>query len=86
MSIDALLNCDSEPASCPRAVRGESSGTEWLFPIIETMHVLTLTIVFGSIAMVDLRLIGTRPARSSVSRLTEETLPWTWARVGARGN
>jgi hypothetical protein len=40
------------------AVRGDEPGTEWLFPIIETCHVLCLTVVFGSIAMVDLRLLG----------------------------
>jgi len=60
------------------AMRGESAGTEWLFPIVETVHVLTLTIVFGSIAMVDLRLVGLTGRGSSISRLSAETLPWTW--------
>jgi len=59
-------------------MRGESAGTEWLFPIVETVHVLTLTIVFGSIAMVDLRLVGLTGRGSSISRLSAETLPWTW--------
>jgi len=61
------------------AMRGESAGTEWLFPIVETVHVLTLTIVFGSIAMVDMRLVGLTGRGSSISRLTDETLPWTWS-------
>ena len=60
------------------AVRGDTPGTEWLFPIVETCHVLTLTVVFGSIMMVDLRLLGWTSRRASISRLTEETLPWTW--------
>lgn len=60
------------------AMRGETPGTEWLFPIVETCHVLTLTIVFGSIAMVDLRLLGWTSRGTSIARLTEETLPWTW--------
>ncbi len=60
------------------AVRGDNPGTEWLFPIVETCHVLTLTLVFGSIVMVDLRLLGWTSPGTSISRLTRETLPWTW--------
>lgn len=60
------------------AMRGDNPGTEWLFPIVETCHVLTLTLVFGSIVMVDLRLLGWTSPGSSISRLTQETLPWTW--------
>jgi hypothetical protein len=45
------------PESTRRGLRPDVEGTEWLFPIIESIHVLALTLVFGSIAMVDLRLI-----------------------------
>lgn len=60
------------------AVRGETEGTAWLFPIVETIHILCLTIVFGTIAMVDLRLLGWASRKYSVTRLASETLPWTW--------
>jgi len=60
------------------AVRGDSPGTEWYFPIVETCHVLTLTVVFGSIAMLDLRLLGVTARGTSVAQLTQEILPWTW--------
>lgn len=60
------------------AMRGELPGTEWLFPIIETLHVMAFTIVFGSIAMLDLRLLGISSRASAVSRLSNEVLPWTW--------
>jgi len=60
------------------AMRGERPGTEWLFPIIETLHVMALTIMVGSIAMIDLRLLGIASRNSSVSRLSDEVLPWTW--------
>lgn len=60
-----------------QAVRGES-GFEWLFPIVETLHVVALAVVFGSILMVDLRLIGVTSRGSLVSKLTKEVLPWTW--------
>ena len=50
----------------------------WMFPTIETIHVLALTLVVGSIAMLDLRLLGVSTRNVSVMQLSEETLPWTW--------
>jgi len=60
-----------------QAVRGDL-GFEWLFPIVETFHVIFLALVFGSIAMVDMRLLGLTSRDSLVSRLSREVLPWTW--------
>jgi hypothetical protein len=60
------------------AVRGDSLGTEWIFPIVETLHVITLTLVFGSIGMLDLRLIGVAFRDRAVTQLAGELLPWTW--------
>jgi hypothetical protein len=59
------------------AMRGDS-GWEWLFPNIETCHVIALALVFGSILMVDLRLLGIASRDSAVSRLSAECLPYTW--------
>jgi hypothetical protein len=53
--------------------------SEWMFPVIETLHVLALTLVIGSIAMLDLRLLGVANRDRAVSQLAEDTLPWTWA-------
>ncbi len=77
MSIDALLQ-SIQASPVAEAIRGELPGTEWLFPIVETLHVIALTIVVGSIAMVDLRLLGMVSRISPVSRLSKEVLPWTW--------
>jgi hypothetical protein len=77
MTIAQLLAAvDSSPIAA--AMRGELPGTEWLFPIIETLHVMALAIVVGSIAMIDLRLLGIASRNSAVSRLSNEVLPWTW--------
>jgi hypothetical protein len=81
MSLAELLNIIGDwPISA--AMRGETPGTEWLFPIVETLHVMAFTIVVGSIAMVDLRLLGVASRDSSVSRLSKEVLPWTWTAWG----
>jgi hypothetical protein len=52
---------------------------EILFPWIECLHVLALTIVLGSIAIVDLRLIGLTSRDRSVAQTTGGALPVTWS-------
>ncbi len=51
---------------------------ELLFPWVEATHVLAITLVFGSIALVDLRLIGIRSVDRSIGRVSKELLPITW--------
>jgi hypothetical protein len=50
----------------------------WLFPFLETGHVLFLAIVVGSIGVVDFRLLGLAFRARSVGELTATLLPWTW--------
>ena len=49
-----------------------------LFPWIESVHVLALTLVVGSISIVDLRLLGIASVNRSVASLSAEVLPFTW--------
>lgn len=50
----------------------------WAYPALETLHVLGLGLVFGSILAFDLRLIGWH-RDLSVTRLGRHLLPWVWA-------
>ncbi len=49
-----------------------------LFPWIESAHVIAITLVLGSIAIVDLRLLGWASIERPVRRIAEQTLPLTW--------
>lgn len=49
-----------------------------LFPWIEVAHVLSITIVFGSILLVDLRLAGLAARDYPISRLSRAIVPVTW--------
>ncbi len=49
-----------------------------LFPWIECAHVLAITFVVGSIAAVDLRLLGIASLDRRFSRLNAEIVPLTW--------
>lgn len=57
---------------------------EWMrgslkaLPIINALHVMAITTVFGTILIVDLRLLGFPDARRPVSRVSGELLRWTW--------
>ncbi len=50
-----------------------------LFPWIEAVHVLAITIVIGSIGLLELRLIGLTSLNRSVSRVLKDVLPITWS-------
>jgi hypothetical protein len=50
----------------------------WLYPSIETVHIVGIGLLFGSIAVLDLRLLGL--SRSiPVRTLARHVLPWTAA-------
>jgi hypothetical protein len=49
-----------------------------LFPWIESVHVLALTLVVGSISIVDLRLLGVVSVNRSIASVSADVLPFTW--------
>lgn len=49
-----------------------------LFPSIESVHVLAICLVVGSIMAVDLRLLGFASVKRPVSAVTRGILPLTW--------
>jgi len=51
----------------------------WLFPLIESTHVIGLALVFGTILIVDLRLLGIASTQRSFQRMASDILKWTWA-------
>jgi hypothetical protein len=53
-----------------------------LFPMLESFHVIGLTMVFGTIAIIDLRLLGLASTRRPFTRIANEVLKWTWAAFG----
>ncbi len=53
-------------------------GGTWLFPFIESIHVITIAMVVGSILFVDLRLLGLAALRYPIRALARELIPWTW--------
>lgn len=50
----------------------------WNFPIVETIHVIAIVLVVGSITRLDLRLLGLVWRNRPVTEVAGEMLPWTW--------
>src|ERR1700753_3983671 len=48
------------------------------FPFFESIHVIAITLVVGSIFIVDLRLLGITSNKKPVTELAKEVLAWTW--------
>jgi hypothetical protein len=53
--------------------------SDFVFPLIETVHVLAITLLAGTVAAVDLRLLGVILKREKVSDVAGQVLPLTWA-------
>ena len=51
----------------------------WVYPIVESVHVLTLCLFLGTAVMLDLRLLGVTMRRLPVSEVAGQLLPWTAA-------
>jgi hypothetical protein len=52
--------------------------SEWAFPSIESIHVIAIALVIGTISIVDLRLLGLASTKRGFTELSHEVLPWTW--------
>lgn len=50
-----------------------------MYPLVESVHVLTLCLFVGMAAMLDLRLLGLSFRKVPVSQVAARFLPWTFA-------
>ena len=72
MTLDAALHWIQNTSLA--STIGESS---WLFPTIESLHVLAITLVVGTISIIDLRLINVAWRDCALTELLAEILPLT---------
>jgi uncharacterized protein DUF6644 len=60
--------------STPLAV----SIAETWFPFVESLHVIAMAIVAGTIFIVDTRLLGIASRKLPFTYVSDRMLPWTW--------
>jgi hypothetical protein len=49
----------------------------WLFPVIQSVHIIGLTMLVGTICLIDLRLLGAGLRGQAVGNLASTLAPWT---------
>jgi uncharacterized membrane protein len=52
--------------------------TPWAFTTIEVVHVFAVSMLLGTIAIVDLRLLGFASTKRPFADLSRQVLPFTW--------
>ena len=50
----------------------------WWFPLLNVAHVLGMAVAAGTIAFVDLRLLGLGIKKAPITHITGNLLPWVW--------
>ena len=62
---------------CEQTVIGETiRGSQWLFPVIESVHLLGLVVIAGAVLVVDMRLLGLGLRQQPVAQLARDARPW----------
>ena len=59
-------------------VGGSIRQSLWLFPAIETVHLLGMAVLVVTITIFDLRILGWTLPRTRVSVVGQRLLPWAW--------
>ena len=47
-------------------------------PIIQTLHILSVACILGSIVMIDLRVLGIAVRSQGIDEMIRRLMPWTW--------
>ena len=53
-------------------------GNFWVVPFTQSIHILAIAAVFGSAAMINLRVLGLIGMGRTVEQTAERYLPWIW--------
>lgn len=51
---------------------------DWIIPTVQTIHILSISIVTSAAAMVDLRVLGVLSRRQPLAEIAYRFVPWIW--------
>jgi hypothetical protein len=57
---------------------GWLQNASWVVPTSQSIHILSVSVVFSCAVMISLRLLGLSPAGRSVSQLVDTLVPWMY--------
>ena len=50
----------------------------WAIPIIQTLHILAIAAAFGSVLMINLRILGVTGGTRTLTDTARRYIPWIW--------
>ena len=56
--------------------------TGWMYASVSVIHYLTMFWFVGSLAVVDLRVMGIAARKRSLTELSSQLYPWAWTGMG----
>jgi hypothetical protein len=59
--------------------------TNWMLPVIQSIHILAVGVVLASALLVTLRLVGLAAASQPVDAVVRRHAPWLWGSLIALG-
>lgn len=53
-------------------------GASWMFPLLNSLHVVSAALMLGALLMLDLRVAGLAATVYPLENLRRDCLPWIW--------
>jgi hypothetical protein len=53
----------------------------WIIPAVQSVHIVCIAIVMGSVTLIDLRLLNITGRSQSISNMTSRLLPAVWVAI-----
>ena len=50
----------------------------WVIPAVQSIHILAIAALFGSVLMLDMRIFGIAGGSRSMAQLSQRYVPWIW--------
>lgn len=69
--------------SCEASFLGAWVKSGWIFAITETIHLMAVAVLIGSVLALNLHLLGFRMRGQSAALLAAELKPWIWTGAAA---
>ena len=54
----------------------------WIIPMTQSIHIIAITMVMGSVLMMDMKLLGVVGRGVAVVDMNRRFLPWVWSSLG----
>lgn len=54
---------------------------EWVFPVVESLHICGFALLVGTVLILDMRLLGVLFQHRPVSQISKQVAPWIWTGI-----